>query len=172
MNKLLLQYCFVLLAVVLVTPFEWSTNDSKREAYQVRRLGVDYDYIYCYAGDHVIDRYVPFRYIEKLGSKGGGTLGDFEVNYNGFTQEARDAFQYAVDIWDMLLDSEATIVLNANFADLNSGVLGSAAPTAMYSDFSDKVDEGIEFAAPLADKIAGYSMNGTDAEGLSEHRSL
>lgn len=164
MNKLLLQSCLVFVSVISVIPHQLDTNPLNTESLQARILGVDYDFVYCQASDHVVDQYVPFRGYEKVRVKGGGRLGDFEVNYTGFTQEARDAFQFAVDIWDMLLDSEAKIIIDANFADLNSGVLGSAAPTAMYADFSNKVDKRIEFAAPLADKIAGYSLNGTDTD--------
>jgi len=129
-----------------------------------RILGVDYDYIYCQSGPHVVNVKIPVRDYKELRAKGGGNLGDFEVNYTGFTQEAQDAFQYAVNIWDMLLDSDAKIVVDANFADLNSGTLGSAAPTAMYADFSTKVDQHIEFAAPLAEKIIGRSLNGAAAD--------
>lgn len=164
MNKSILQISFVFF---LIAYNGWYNTEAKQHNPSdmiVHKLGVDYDYVYCYADDNIVDRHVPRRSYDKLLRKGGGTLGDFEVNYTGFTAEARDAFQYAVDIWDMLLDSEAKIVVNANFASLGSGVLGSAAPTEMYANFSDKVDENIEFSAPLAEKIAGRTLNRLDAD--------
>lgn len=137
------------------------------EIQPVRRLGVDYEEVVCLAGKDVVRNHVPFSKLKELREEllaKGGTLGDFQVNYNGFTTEARDAFQFAVDIWDLLLDSDALIVVSAQFADLGAGVLGSAGPTGFFVDFDPKADPGVEYSAPLAEKIAGRSLNGPNAD--------
>lgn len=62
---------------------------------------------------------------------GGGTpCSNFIVTYNGFTPEAQAAFQFAVDIWSVSLESPIPIRINANFQELGAGVLGSAGPSA------------------------------------------
>ncbi len=158
-------YCLLILIILFVlVPPTPSKDESPVKDMNVKTLGVDYDYIYCLASNRIVDRYIPVSDFTKLLGKGMGKLGDFEVTYTGFTPEAQAAFQFAVDIWDMLLDSDAKIVVDANFSDLNSGVLGAAAPTALYANFSDRVDPNIEFAAPLAEKIAGHSLNKTAAD--------
>ena len=70
---------------------------------------------------------------------------DIIVNYNGFTEEAQVAYQYAVDIWASLLKSPVQIVVNANFTELGQGVLGSAGPTTFVRDFNGAVEEKIPF---------------------------
>ena len=56
------------------------------------------------------------------------------VTYTGFTQEAQDAFQAAVDIWARLISSPIPIRIDANFDPLGfdpegENVLGQAGPT-------------------------------------------
>ena len=40
---------------------------------------------------------------------------NFVVNYDGFTPEAQAAFQYAVDIWAHIIESQVPINVNAKF---------------------------------------------------------
>jgi hypothetical protein len=54
------------------------------------------------------------------------------VTYNGFTSQAQEAFQRAVDIWARHIQSPITIHVEANFDTLGTGVLGSAAPGNGY----------------------------------------
>ena len=59
------------------------------------------------------------------------------VNYNGtWPTAARDAFQYAVDIWKSQLTSTVPIVVDAEFKDLGPNVLGSAGAKYTVRDFS------------------------------------
>jgi len=129
-----------------------------------KTLGVDYDFITCTSSGKSDRKYIPAEDLKALKNKGLGNLGDFEVRYSGFTPEAEAAFQFAVDIWDMYLDSDTKIVVDANFADLGSGALGSAAPTAMFWNFSDKVDQHVEYSISIAEKILGQSLNGNEAD--------
>ncbi len=88
-----------------------------------------------------------------------GANANIVVNYNGFTEEARVAYQYAVDIWSSLLKTPVTIYVDANFADLGQGVLGSAGPTNLVRDFPGAPNDTTFYPIPLADKLAGYSLN-------------
>ena len=53
-------------------------------------------------------------------------VANITVNYTGFSAEAQEAFQYAVDIWESLLDADVTIEIDATWASLEPNVLGSA----------------------------------------------
>ena len=87
---------------------------------------------------------------------------------NGTTRGAQRliAFQYAADLWGATLDSPITIIVSATFDPLATGVLGSAGPTAVFSDFSGVgfgFYPGVEFpltwyGSALADKRAGIDL--------------
>src|SRR5215831_10281556 len=76
------------------------------------------------------------------------------------------AFQQAANLWGATLDSPVTIIVRAAFDPLGAGVLGSAGPTAVFSDFPGQGPgfyPGAEFPATwygsaLADKRAGVDL--------------
>ena len=83
----------------------------------------------------------------------------FAVTYTGFTDEARAAFQYAVDVWDSLIRSPVPIKIDATFTDLGGYedekiILGAARPASWKSPGS--LD--LWFVDALADKRAGRDL--------------
>ena len=54
------------------------------------------------------------------------SLATFDVDYNGFSSQARTAFQHAVNIWSSIISSPAPIKVIANWDSLGTNVLGSA----------------------------------------------
>ena len=94
------------------------------------------------------------------------------VTYNGFTPEAQAAYQYAVDIWASLLKSPVTIYVTANFSDLGQGVLGAAGPASYVTNFEGAPSDTSFYPIPLAEKLAGYSLNTDgDADIVSQFSS-
>lgn len=83
------------------------------------------------------------------------------VNYYGFDeeQEAKDAFQFAVDIWSTLIKSDVPIYLDATYRELGSGVLGSAGTTGLYKGFEGAPNDSTWYNVALAEKIAGHALN-------------
>ncbi|HZL11103.1 MAG TPA: hypothetical protein VFC65_14010 [Prolixibacteraceae bacterium] len=67
-----------------------------------------------------------------------GTLNNvvITVGYVGFSDNAKQAFQYAIDIWETLIYSPIPIRVQATWTSLESNVLGSCAPTNFYTDFN------------------------------------
>lgn len=83
----------------------------------------------------------------------------FVVEYEGFTTEARLAFQYAVNIWATQISSPVPIRIRANWVSLEPGALGSAYP-ATYRAGTDGVQKGFGYyPIALAEKIACRSIN-------------
>ena len=89
---------------------------------------------------------------------------NFEVTYVGFTPEAQDAFQYAVDIWANSIESPELIRVIANYEDLGTGgTLGSAGPLNIFADAPGVVPE-FWYPNALWDKLTGDDPvpNGSD----------
>lgn len=89
----------------------------------------------------------------------GTACSNFIVTYNGFTPQAQAAFQFAVDIWANTLDSSQPIRVNATFAPLGPGVLGSAGPTGFVPLTGPGIPANTAFARPLAEQITGTDSN-------------
>ncbi|ELR69915.1 hypothetical protein C900_04438 [Fulvivirga imtechensis AK7] len=83
----------------------------------------------------------------------------FKVNYNGFTEDAKAAFQYAVDIWASTLQSPVVIHIEANWSQLESGVLGSAGWASVHANFDGAQKLNTFYPAALAEKMAGKTLN-------------
>jgi hypothetical protein len=80
------------------------------------------------------------------------------VRYTGFTSEAREAFQYAVDIWAAQLTSSVPIEVVAVWEPLGPGVLGAAGPTEVWWNFGSG-RPNVAYPVPLANKLAGRDLN-------------
>lgn len=82
----------------------------------------------------------------------------FEVNYSGFTPEARAAFQRAVEIWSEHISSPVPIRIQAEFTPLGPRTLGSAGPF-LLRDFPGAPLPSTWYPFALADAIAGQDLS-------------
>ena len=73
--------------------------------------------------------------------------------------EAEAAFEYAVSIWESVLDlSDVPLDIDVTFKDLgNDGVLGNASPADIHKNFTsiDLAFADVFYATPLANNIGG-----------------
>jgi hypothetical protein len=86
----------------------------------------------------------------------------FEVTYVGFSDQAKAAFQEAVDIWSTLIESDVPIRVNATWQPLGQGVLGSAIWGTVHANFDGAQRVNTWYPAALAEKMAGVELNGDD----------
>jgi Ca2+-binding RTX toxin-like protein len=93
------------------------------------------------------------------------------VNYTGFTPAAQTAFQFAVDIWESLLDSSVPINVNASFANLGSGILGQAGPEDFFINFSGAPQTNTWYPIALANSLAGQDLDPTASDIGSQFNS-
>ena len=96
----------------------------------------------------------------------------FIVTYEGFTDEAMEAFQYAVDIWNSLIRSPVPIRIDASFTDLGGFedgaiILGGARPAGWKSPGS--LD--LWFPEALADKRAGRDLADDEPDIITRFNS-
>ncbi len=89
----------------------------------------------------------------------GGAI--FDVKYSGFTVEAKNAFQYAVDIWSRTIKSDVPIKIFANWAFLdNVETLAFVTPTEI-KNFDGNPKKDLWYPMALAEKLAGKDINST-----------
>ena len=90
----------------------------------------------------------------------------FDVTYSGFTSEAQAAFQAAVDVWERHVASDVPIRVDAVWADLGEGLLGSAGPRLLLysSDAPGDLEPNVWYPYALADAILGEDVQDGPAE--------
>jgi PA domain-containing protein len=78
-------------------------------------------------------------------------------------QQALNVFQFAADVWGSILDSPATIYIQAAFVPLSctptSGTLGSAGTIQVFSNFPGREYDNTWYHVALANKLAGSDLN-------------
>jgi hypothetical protein len=128
-------------------------------------IEVDWDICEYYPDPNPQQR-TTYRSAEVAARMGGGDTpcSTFDVTYTGFTPQAEAAFQYAVDIWSFLIESDVTIKINAQFTALGTGVLGSASAASYYGLTGAGIPADTSFPSALADKRVGSDIDpaGTD----------
>jgi uncharacterized repeat protein (TIGR01451 family) len=87
------------------------------------------------------------------------------VHYIGtWDTTARNAFQYAVDIWESQINSSVEIVVDANWSAMGTDVLGAAGATTVHRDFGGAPSAFTWYPAALANSLAGTDLNGSVPE--------
>ena len=128
---------------------------------QLKKSAISGKQIVYYSNKEVHRVFIPPPKGFEPANKGQGAA-NFEVEYVDFSDTAKQAFQYAVDIWKTLIKSPVTIRIEANWKSLGSGVLGNCAPTVFYAGsyiWAPVSDE--YYAVALAEKILGKEINDT-----------
>ena len=96
---------------------------------------------------------------ENSGSRQKDEESKFDVKYSGFTEEARAAFQYAIDIWSATIKTDVKIRVFANWAFLdNVNTLAFVTPTEVRN-FEGTPDPGMWYPMALAEKLARKNLN-------------
>lgn len=88
----------------------------------------------------------------------------FIVTYNGFPEDAKAAFQRAVEIWEYLVYSEVPIRVFAYWEVLGANTLGAANTSEHLAGFEGARFANTYYPIALAEKLAGRPLN-SDAEG-------
>ncbi len=91
--------------------------------------------------------------VAPVGGNPGTTIGQQRLN----------VFQHAADLWGSILSSSVTIQVQSNFDPLpcsaSSGVLGSAGPPTLYSNFPNAEWTFTWYHPALANKLAGTDVD-------------
>jgi hypothetical protein len=116
----------------------------------------------CYASPEVHKSFVRPPILLKSGSSRKATI---IVDYIGFPDSAKLAFQYAVDIWKNLVYSPIPIHIQATWESLASDVLGSCGPSDYVPNFNSTQIWNCYYPIALVEKMLGQEVNAaTDHE--------
>jgi hypothetical protein len=99
----------------------------------------------------------------KISANQGAT---FIVKYVGFPNDAKAAFQRAVDIWAAALNSTVPIRVTAYWEDLGTNVLGAANTNDYYRNFIGAKEVNTFYPLALAEKLAGKDLNSINEDDI------
>lgn len=113
----------------------------------------------CYASDETHKRYVPPPASLYLKS-GNETNTVINVEYSLMPTKAIEAFEYAVKIWEGLIDTDIPVHVQANWRTQEARVLGSAGPTNYFRNFDNAPRENLYYSVALAERLTKSELNG------------
>lgn len=114
----------------------------------------------CYASGQVEKSFIPppREFLEQLKSAGSGA--DIVVNYIGFPDSVKTAFEYAISIWESLISSGVPIYIEARWQDLGSNTLASCGPSDYFVDFDGAPKPGVYYPVALVEKLMEKQLTG------------
>jgi len=157
MRKLLLN-----IAYLFMLPWFVSFHTNAYCQTRFDKIKIEIKPVKCYGIKKDMNTFIPPPENFKKGLKSVNEYNaNIEVTYNGFSPEAKEAFQYAVNIWKTLIHSPVTIRIEANWKSLDEGVLGSCGASSYCMNFSAAPERGKWYPVALAEKILRRDINGT-----------
>ncbi|MGQ7870133.1 T9SS type A sorting domain-containing protein [Sunxiuqinia sp. sy24] len=108
----------------------------------------------CYGSPHTHKSFIeaPAQFLNRLKST-GQKKSSIIVTYIDFDDEPKQAFQYAVEIWEHLIASPIPIHLTARWTALDEGVLGSCGPFLYFENFEAAPQRDRYFPVALVEKL-------------------
>ena len=120
----------------------------------------------CYASDKIEKSYIPPP-AEFLLKSGAEKKSDIIVSYSLFPPEAQAAFEYAVGIWEQIIESEIPIYIEARWRTMDNNTLGSAGPSDYYADFDFAPRKNFYYPVSIAEKITRKEISGPSSPDIS-----
>jgi len=120
----------------------------------------------CYASGKVEKAFIPPP--REFLLKSGESKCDIIVEYSSnFPEQARTAFDYAVGIWESILESPISIHVSATWSSsLGTNTLASCGPETYYTNFKNAPIENRYYAVAIAEKIAEEELNGVSRSDI------
>lgn len=114
----------------------------------------------CYASPEIRKSFIPppAEFTSRLKSAKPGA--DIVVNYIGFPDSARIAFEYAVSIWESLIFSPVPIYLQARWQVLANNVLANCGPGDYFMNFEGAPLRDVYYPVALVEKLKGEQITG------------
>lgn len=99
--------------------------------------------------------------------KSGTTESSIIVTYNGFPENAKKAFEYAVSIWAKSIYSPVTITIHASWEVLDKNTLGHGKPSLFYRNFKGTPQANVYYPIALVEKLTGKEYNSDEEADIS-----
>ncbi len=91
-----------------------------------------------------------------------GSFSTFEATYTDFPEEAKTAFEAALDLWENLIISRVPIRIKATWTSLSSTTLASSGATRVFKNFNGAVYKEVWYPVALAEAMTGAELNNKD----------
>lgn len=153
MNRL--KFCFVIFSLTIVN----STQAQKA----LEKLKIEVPPTVCYASDKIEKSFIPPPSFINLKSEKKAKI---IVDYSLFPQNAKDAFQHAVEIWEGIIESDVPIYIQANWRTQNQNVLGSAGSSNYYANFKNTPHTNRFYPVAIAEKITKTEITGSSSPDI------
>jgi hypothetical protein len=88
-----------------------------------------------------------------------GQKSDIEVTFIDFPQSARDAFLYAVSIWETILSSPVPIHIMARWDSLDNNIVAESRPSLSFRTFEGAMVSDVYYPVTLVEKLVGEEVN-------------
>lgn len=124
----------------------------------------------CYASDEVHKSFVPPPQELQNMLKSAEKKSEIVVHYSLFPPEAKEAFDYAVGIWEQLIESPVPIHLQANWrppGQDQANSLGWCSPSNFYKNFPGAPKKEVYYPVALAEKLSGTEMTGSSQPDMT-----
>lgn len=119
----------------------------------------------CYASGKVEKSYTPPPPNALL--KSAAEKADIVVNYSLFPENAKAAFEFAINIWENIIQSDIPIYMQADWRTMDNSVLGSAGPTSYYTNFKHIPHKNRYYPVALAERITKEEITGSFSPDIS-----
>jgi len=86
------------------------------------------------------------------------------VVYVDFPEEAKNAFQYAISIWEDLITTSVPIDILARWEKLEGNTLAYGVPSQFYKNFDGALVPDVYYPVALVEKLSGKDWSGKDAD--------
>jgi hypothetical protein len=126
----------------------------------------------CYASDKIEKSFIPppKEFLLKSGEK----KSDIIVNYISFLSDgkAKTAFEYAVNIWEHIIESDIPIYIEARWQTISdedgnaNTILGQAGPTDYYANFEYAPRKNRYYPICVVEKITKSEISGSSSPDI------
>jgi hypothetical protein len=120
----------------------------------------------CYASGNIEKAFIPPP-SEFLLKSDGEKKSDIIVTYSLFPSNAKAAFEYAVSIWEQIIESDIPIYIEARWRSMDINILGSAGPSDYYANFEYAPRENRFYPISVVEKITKTEISGPGSPDIS-----
>lgn len=120
----------------------------------------------CYASDNIEKSFIPPP-AEILLKSDAEKKSEIIVTYSLFPANAKAAFEYAVSIWEHIIESDIPIYVEARWRTMDNNILGSAWPSDYYADFEYAPRKNRYYPVSVVEKITKSEITGTSSPDIT-----
>ncbi len=121
--------------------------------------------VICYASDKTEKSFIPPPR-EFLLKSANEKKSEFVITYSLFPANAKPALEYAISIWEQLLQSEVPIRMKINWRSLGTNTLAQGGPADYYSDFENAPHKNRYYPVAVVERITGKEVNSPSAPDI------